>query len=58
MRTQKQNANLKHLSNSITLFKELLAISRGLDQKKIDKLIADRDYEELELLIIHALMGK
>jgi xylose isomerase len=58
MRTQKQNGNLKHLSNSITVFKELLEISRNLDQKKVDKLIADRDYEELELLIIHALMGK
>lgn len=58
MRTQKQDVNLKHLSNSITIFNDLLAISRGLNQKLVDELIAARNYEELELLIIHALMGK
>lgn len=58
MRTQKFDVSTKHLSNSRTVFLNLLEVSRGLDQKAIDALIAARDYEELDLLIINALMGK
>ena len=58
MRTQKLGASTKHLSNSRTVFLNLLEVSRGLDQKTVDGLIAERDYEELDLLIINALMGK
>ena len=57
MRTQKFDVSTKHLSNSRTVFLNLLEVSRGLDQKAIDALIAARDYEELDLLIINALMG-
>ena len=58
MRTQKFDVSTKHLSNSRTVFLNLLEVSRGLDQKAVDALIAARDYEELDLLIINALMGK
>jgi len=58
MRTQKQAVATKHLSNSRTIFLKLLNVVRGLDEKKVDKLVADRDYEELDLLIVNALMGQ
>ena len=58
MRTQKLGSSTKHLSNSRTIFLQLLEVARGLDQKKVDALIAERDYEELDLLIVNALMGR
>jgi xylose isomerase len=58
MRTQKQDVATKHLANSREIFMQLVKINRSLDQKKIDKLIAQRDYEELEMLIVSHLMGK
>jgi xylose isomerase len=58
MRTQKLGVSTKHLSNSRTIFLKLLEVVRGLNQKKVDELIAGRDYEELDLLIVTALMGK
>jgi xylose isomerase len=57
MRTQKTEVATKHLSNSRTVFLKLLEISRGLDQAAMDALIAERDYEGLELYILNALMG-
>ena len=58
MRTQKQDVATKHLSNSRTIFLHLVDLIRSLDQKNVEKLIAERDYEELDLLIINHLMGK
>ena len=58
MRTQKLAVSTKHLSNSRTIFLKLLAVVRSLDQKKVDALVAARDYEELDLLIVNALMGQ
>ena len=58
MRTQKQDVATKHLSNSRTIFLRLVELVRSLDQAKVDELIAERDYEELDLLIINHLMGK
>lgn len=57
MRTQKLDISTKHLSNSRTIFMQLLDVVRGLDRKIVDNLIAARDYEELDLLIVNALMG-
>ncbi len=57
MRTQKASVATKHLSNSRELFRRLLAISRGLNERKMQALIEDRNYEELELYLIKALMG-
>jgi xylose isomerase len=58
MRTQKAGADTKHLANSRTFFLNLLDVARGLDENEIDGLIARRDYEELDLLIVDALMGR
>ncbi len=58
MRTQKQDVATKHLSNSRTIFLKLVELARSLDQAKVDQLIAERDYEELDLLIVNHLMGK
>jgi xylose isomerase len=57
MRTQKQAGATKHLSNSRTVFLKLLELVRSLDEKQVEQLIADRDYEELDLLIINHLMA-
>jgi len=58
MRTQKDAVATKHLSNSRTIFLRLLEISRSLSQKKMDEMIAHRDYEELDLYIMKSLLGK
>ena len=57
MRTQKADVATKHLSNSRTVFLKLLELSRSLDEKKMDALIAQRDYEELDMLIMNHLLG-
>jgi len=58
MRTQKAGVATKHLSNSRTTFLKLVDLARRLDEGRVDKLIADRDYEELDMLIISHLLGK
>ena len=58
MRTQKPDVATKHLSNSRTIFLRLLELVRSLNQAKVDQLIAERDYEEIDLLIVNHLMGK
>ena len=58
MRTQKAEAATKHLSNSRTIFLKLVELARRLDEKQVDKLVAGRDYEELDMLIINHLMGR
>jgi xylose isomerase len=57
MRTQKLEASTKHLSNSRSVFLRLLEISRSIDANEMGKMIADRDYEELDLYIIRHLIG-
>jgi len=57
MRTQKLPA-VSHLANSREIFMKLLEISRSLDQPRMDALIAERDYEGLDLYLLLALMGK
>ena len=58
MRTQKQDSCTKHLSNSRQIFMQLLDLVRKLDQARIESLIRERDYEELDLLILNHLMGR
>ena len=58
MRTQKPDVATKHLSNSREIFLELVKLVQKLDKTRVEKLIAERDYEELDLLIINNLMGK
>ncbi len=57
MRTQKQAVATAHLSNSRTIFLKLLALVRSLDETQMDRLIAERDYEALEMQIIAHLLG-
>jgi len=56
MRTQKQGSATKHLSNSRTIFLRLVELVRSLDKDKVEALISERDYEELDMLIINHLM--
>jgi xylose isomerase len=57
MRTQKADVATKHLSNSREIFLRLLEKVRTLDTKAEAQLIAARDYEGLEMLVINHLMG-
>jgi xylose isomerase len=57
MRTQKAAGATKHLSNSREFFLNLLKVVRGLNAKTVDALIAARDYESLDRLIVNAIMG-
>lgn len=57
MRTQKIESSTRHLANSREMFLRLVDIVRGLNQKQIDALIQERDYEALEMLIMKSLMA-
>jgi xylose isomerase len=58
LRTQPAELATKHLRNSLHMFLRLVELSRSLDRQAIAQLIADRDYEELDWLILEHLMGK
>lgn len=58
MRTQKDALPTKHLANSLATFNDLVQKVRSLDRKTEAKLIAARDYEELDRFIMCHLMGK
>jgi len=58
MRTQKDETATKHLTNSLEMFNHLLESSRSIDEAKIQSIIDQRDYEELDLYIMTHLMGK
>jgi len=57
MRTQKQDVNTKHLSNSLATFKMLLDKVRTLDKKLEAQCIKERDYEELDRYLLCHLAG-
>lgn len=57
LRTQPANLATKHLRNSLQIFLRLVALSRSLDRQAINTLIAARDYEELDWLILDHLLG-
>ncbi len=57
MRTQPAEVATKHLSNSREIFLNLVDKVRTFDTATEAQLIADRDYESLELLIVNHLMG-
>jgi xylose isomerase len=58
IRTQPADKATKHLRNSLDAFLKLVEISRSLDRNHVDELIAARDYEELDWLILSKLMGE
>lgn len=57
MRTQRVEVSTKHLSNSRAIFLRLVHLVRSLDEQKMEDLIRQRDYEELDLVILNHLMG-
>jgi xylose isomerase len=57
MRTQPPALATKHLRNSLAMFLKLIAVSRSLDRAQVKALIAARDYEELDWLVLTHLMG-
>jgi xylose isomerase len=58
LRTQKAESATQHLSNSREVFLHLLDVVRRLDHARIDSLIAERNYEVLEIEILRRLMGE
>ena len=57
MRTQPSSSATKHLRNSLRTFLRLVELSRSIEQAQVDSLVAERDYEELDWLILNRLMG-
>lgn len=57
IRTQPAELATKHLRNSLHMFLRLVELSRSLDRKLVNELIAARDYEELDWLILSQLLG-
>ncbi len=57
MRTQKPEVAHKHLQNSMATFLCLVEKARRLDRARVGELIAARDYEGLDALILNHLMG-
>jgi len=58
IRTQPAELATRHLRNSLNMFLRLVELARSLDRQKVNALIAARDYEELDWLILSHLMGK
>jgi len=58
IRTQPAELATRHLRNSLGIFLRLVELARALDRQKVNALIAARDYEELDWLILSHLMGK
>jgi xylose isomerase len=57
LRTQPADIATKHLRNSLRTFLRLVERSRSLDRTAVAALIAARDYEELDWLILNHLLG-
>lgn len=58
LRTQPADSATKHLRNSLHMFLQLVEVSRSLDRQTLNDLIAARDYEEVDWLILTHLMGR
>jgi len=58
LRTQRADRALKHVANSRATFLALMDVVRSLDSAAVDRLIAERDYEELDAMIVRTLMGR
>ncbi|MBC8253976.1 MAG: hypothetical protein H8E35_08100 [Ardenticatenia bacterium] len=56
-RTQPAEIAAKHLSHSMPVFLRLLALSRSSNREPVGELIAARDYDQLDWLIVSHLTG-
>jgi xylose isomerase len=57
MRTQRRDVSTKHLRNSREIFLRLVELARSLDEARAAQFVAERDYEELDLLVMKHLLG-
>ena len=57
-RSTKVDHWLKHLDNSRKTFLHLVEKVRSYDEKKAQELIADRNYQDLDQMVIEHLLGK
>jgi len=57
IRTQPFELATRHLRNSLQMFLRLVELVRSLDHQAVADLIARRDYEELDWLILNHLTG-
>lgn len=58
MRTQPFEIAYYHLRNSKEIFERLVEVSCSIDRTAWQSLVAARDYEGLEMMIVRALMGR
>lgn len=58
MRTQPRELSFKHLANSRALFLHMVEKVRTFDRNLERQLIADRDYEGLDLYVMEHLLGR
>jgi xylose isomerase len=58
LRTQSDEVATHHLAHSREIFLMLLEVVKKIDRRRLEELRAARNYEDLELLVIKALMGK
>lgn len=56
LRTQPAELATKHLRNSMQVFLRLVPLVRSLDKQALATLVAQRDYEELDWLILNHLL--
>jgi xylose isomerase len=56
LRTQPAELATKHLSNSLRTFIRLVEIARSFDRAALEQLRQERDYEELDWLVLNALL--
>jgi len=57
-RTTKVEHWLAHLDNSRRTFLKLVAKARAFDERKAQQLIAERNYQQLDQMVIEHLLGK
>jgi len=58
MRTTSVEDSFLHLSQSKAIFLRLVDIVRGIDEARVEELRQARHYQQLEMLILEALIGK
>jgi xylose isomerase len=58
LRTQGDEVATHHLAHSREIFLLLLEVAKKIDRRRLEELRAERNYEDLELFVIKALMGK
>jgi xylose isomerase len=57
MRTTVLEESMYHLSHSKTVFLRLLDVVRGIDAERVEEFRRNWQYEQLEMLILNALLG-